>query len=383
MVSWMKWDFLNILVKCKGEASNMNSGCTKESLKADLDRIWKGMPVEILDQEGLLRLASITTMLPAGLSSFWGLECRLNTDEPITDVSFEIKNNTIGQKLLAGQSPSWLDSLCSTYSIWSDIRDFASQWIQESSILNKHVRNLWLEFDAEDLKSHHFAESLIGNPSVFMGFRSKELSKSELAEILHHASDLLHLPDFFIACLQSFMNSIPSSGQLFQLGSMLGRPSRDIRVCVNQLPPDVIPGWLSEIGWSGNKQGLSELLERLSPLLKGLAIDLNLTEDGPSSKIGIECYMDRNDKNPKQWEVLLDFVNEFVLCNLGKRKGLLQYPGTVTLIDKTPDSKRFLAFKKMIHHFKLGFDGQRITDAKAYLAVYKAGLNLNNNWFIE
>jgi len=363
----------------------MNSRRTKESLKADLNTICKDMPVGLLDREGYLRLAAITAMLPAELSNFWGLECRLNTDEPLADVLFEIKNNTFGQKLLAGHKPSCLDALCAEHSVWREIRTFTSQWVQELNILNKHILNLWLEFDAEHLASHDFAENLIRYPSVFLGLRSKELSRAERAEILHHASDLLHIPGFLLADLQSFMDSIPPAGQLFQLGSMLGRPSRDIRVCVNQLHPDVIPGWLSEIGWRGDKQALSEFLHRLTPLLRALAIDLNLTEDGPSGKIGIECYMDWDDNSPEQWAVLLCFLQKFVLCRPDKIKGLLQYPGSVPLAisNKATDSALYLSLFKMIHHIKLGFDGERIIDAKVYLAIYRPGIHFNNNWFIQ
>jgi len=363
----------------------MNPKRTKESLKADLNTICKDMPVELLDREGYLRLAAITAMLPAELSNFWGLECRLNTDEPLADVLFEIKNNTLGQKLLAGHKPSCLDALCAEHSVWREIRTFASQWVQELNILNKHILNLWLEFDAEHLASHDFAENLIRNPSVFLGLRSKELPRAESAEILHHASELLHIPGFLLADLQSFIESIPPAGQLFQLGSMLGRPSRDIRVCVNQLHPDVIPGWLSEIGWRGDKHALSEFLHRLTPLLRATAIDLNLTEDGPSEKIGIECYMDWDDNSPEQWAVLLSFLQKFGLCSPNKSKGLLQYPGSVPLAisNKTTDGALYLSLFKMIHHIKLGFDGRRIIDAKVYLAIYRPGIHFNSNWFIQ
>ncbi|KJS16128.1 MAG: hypothetical protein VR69_10530 [Peptococcaceae bacterium BRH_c4b] len=364
----------------------MNITLTKESLKADLNTICKDMTEELLEREGYLRLAEVTALLPVELSNFWGLECRLHSADPLADVLIEIKNRSLGQKLLAGHIPSMLDSLCAEYSVWREIRSFADQWAHGANILNKHISNLWLEFDTEQLASHQFAAHLTGNPSVFLGLRSKELSRPERAELLHHASDLLQIPGFLLADLQSFMDNIPPAGQLFQLGSMLGRPSKDIRVCVNQLHPEAIPGWLSEIGWKGDKLALSEFLHRLTPLLRATAIDLNLTGDGPASKIGIECYMDRDNENPQQWTVLLDFIQEFVHCYPGKRKGLLLYPGTIALPAKrrkTPDNALCLSLFKMIHHIKLGWDGGCLTDAKAYLAVYRPGIYFNDDWFIQ
>ncbi|GAB6179494.1 hypothetical protein JCM14036_08130 [Desulfotomaculum defluvii] len=363
----------------------MNSECTEDSLKEDLDIICKDMPAELLDREGYLRLSAITSLLPFELSNFWILECLLNRDEPLSDVSFEISNNTLGQKILAGDSPSCLDDLCLNHNVWKELRAFTRQWAQESNILNKHIRNLWLEFDTECLATHEFAKNLIGNPSIFLGFRSNELSNSERAEILHRSSDLLHIPDFLIEDILSFMNNIPSTGQLFQLGSMLGRPSRDTRVCVNQLHPEVIPFWLSEIGWSGDNLALSEFLNRLTPLLRDFAIDLNLTKDGPSRKIGIECYMDWDNDSPGKLEVLLDFIQEFIWCSPNKRKGLLQYSGSVPLPairKKAPDGALYSALFKRINHIKLVLDGRRITDAKVYLAIYRPSLLFFNNWFI-
>ncbi len=364
----------------------MNTEQTNESLTAVLNRVFKGMPAVLINQEGYLRLAAITEVLPAELSNFWGLECRLNTDEPLADILFEIKNNTHGQKLLSGGIPSSLDSLCADYNVWREIRTFAIHWAQEQSILNKHILNLWLEFDTEQLTSHEYAKDLLHKPSVFIGLRSKELSKVDCAEIFQRTNLLLHIPEPLLDGLQSFMNHIPLQGQLFQLGSMLGRPGRDIRVCMNQLRFDVVPCWLSDIGWMGDGQALSDLLNRLSPFLRAFAIDLNLTENGPSKKIGIECYIDWEDTNIDHWELFLDTIQEFVVCSPGKCKGLLQYPGSVLLpamSRKTSDGLLCFSLFKMIHHIKLGFDDGHITDVKVYLSIYKPGMQTNNNWMIE
>lgn len=364
----------------------MNNERANESLTEDLNRVFKGMPAELINQEGYLRLAAITKVLPAKLSDFWGLECRLNTDEPLADILFEIKNNTYGQKLLSGSIPSSLDSLCEEYKVWRDIRTFAIHWAQEQSILNKHILNLWLEFDTEQLTSHEYAKELLQKPSVFIGLRSKELSKEDCAEILQRTNLLLHIPKFLLEGIQLFMNQIPLQGQLFQLGSMLGRPGRDIRVCVNQLRFDVVPGWLSDIGWMGDVKGLSEFLNRLSPFLRAFAIDLNLTQNGPSKKIGIECYIDWEDTNIDQWALFINTIEEFVACSSSKRKGLLKYPGSILLparSRKTVDNNLCFSLFKSIHHIKLGFDDGQITDAKVYLSIYKPGMNTSSDWMIE
>src|SRR5690554_847657 len=152
------------------------------SLKADLDAIYDDMPSELLNYEGYKRLAAVTAQLPAALSNFWGLESRLNVGEPLADVLFEIKNNTLGQKLLAGCSPSALDVVCAKHSVWFKLRNFARQWVQESNITHKHIHNLWLEYDTEQLGSYTLAADYIGSPSVFLGLRSKDMSRNECRE---------------------------------------------------------------------------------------------------------------------------------------------------------------------------------------------------------
>jgi len=364
----------------------MNNKQTKASLAADLNSIFKDMPSELINQEGYLRLSALTQMLPSEFSNFWGLECRLNTDEPLADILFEIKNNTSSQKLLAGYKPSSLDILCANYNAWHKIRAFANHWAEEQSILNEHILNLWLEFDTEQLTSHKFAKDLLQKPSIFLGLRSRELSESGCTQILYHANSLLLIPDLLLDNLQSFISHIPSPGQLFQLGSMLGRTSRDLRVCVNRLPFDVVPDWLLDIGWKGDNQALSVVLNKLAPLLRASAIDLNLTEHGPSEKIGIECYMGWDDVGLEQWELFLDTIQEFVLCSPAKRTGLLQYPGEVLLpamSRRTTDGTLCFSLFKRIHHIKLGFDNGHVTDAKAYLSIHKPSMQTNNDWLIE
>lgn len=364
----------------------MNVEQTKAILTKDLNAIFKDMPSELINQEGYLRLSALTEMFPSEFSNFWGVECRLNTDEPLADILFEIKNNTSSQKLLAGYKPSNLDILCANYNAWHKIRAFANHWAQEQSILNKHILNLWLEFDTERLTSHKFAEDLLQKPSVFLGLRSRELSESECTQILYHANSLLLFPKILLDSLQSFISHIPSPGQLFQLGSMLGRTSRDLRVCVNHLPFDVVPNWLVDIGWKGDSQALSVVLSKLAPILRAFAIDLNLTEQGPSQKIGLECYIDWEEGSSDQWKLFLGTIQQFILCSPAKRIGLLQYPGEVLLPStsrRTADGALCFSLFKRIHHIKLGFDNGHVTDAKAYLSIHKPGMQTNSDWLIE
>ncbi len=356
------------------------------SLTADLNLIYETIPSELLNDDGYHRLTAVTDMLPAALTNFWGLESRLHESAPLTDILFEIKRNTTGHRLLTGECASGLDQLCRMHPIWQQIRRFASHWLQDQSLLNSHILNLWLEFDTEKPVSPEAASELIGQPSVFLGFRSADLTIHQLRELLLQSGELLQFPAETLDKLVSFIGSIPPPGQLFQLGSMLGRPCRDVRVCINKLSVHEIPDWLADMGWQGDTRALKAALDVLTPMVRTMAVDLNLTETGISEKIGIECYLDWDRKDLHPWSCLLDRLDDFVCIHPSKRSGLLRYPGDLPLPasrrKESSDTLSLLLFK-MIHHIKLGFHSSGMEDAKAYLAVYRPGIQPSNNWLVE
>jgi len=356
----------------------------KTGLSADLNLVYSTMPSGLLNQEGYSRLSALLDMLPAALTNFWGLECRLNEQAPLADMLLEIKRGTPGHKLLAGHSSSAVDDLCRDYPIWRETRSFAQQWLCAETLINRHVLNLWLEFDTEKALSCDDAIGLIGQPSVFLGFSSAQLPMDELRELLNEAASFLKISKDTQEKIVSLIKSIPPTGQLFQLGSMLGRPGKDTRLCFNKLSPGLIPQWLSNSGWHGNTQVLTETLGMLDPLVRALAIDLNLTETGISDKIGIECYVDWSERNTDLWAYLLDRLKEYIHIHPSKHSGLLLYPAELSLpISRRKDSGLNLLLFKMLHHIKLGFHGNTLSDAKAYLAIYRPGIQPDNHWLVE
>ena len=381
MVFWMKWACLMTVTR-----RHVHDVFTLEQpVLPDLSIACKSWPQELVSTEGCLRVQALAGQLPEDFSDFWGLECRMLSPEALADVLFEVKNKSLGQRLLAGQAPSCLDALSAEHIAWDRLRAFARLWSQEQEPLFR-VPNLWLEFDAQDAASPQAAAGLITRPSIFLGLRSKKMKLHERKELFSQASHVFQLPLPIFEQVHSFIESIPSPGQLFQLGFMLGRPTRDIRVCVNHLAPAQVPGWLSSMNWPGDIQALQELLQRLEPEIKALALGFNLCPHGVENRIGLECYMDWNDQKPEQWGCLLDILDEFSPCHPAKRTGLLAYPGEKPLpagFRKNSQGAVCLSLFHMIHHIKLSFEQDRVSQVKAYLAVYKPDLSFTDNWYLK
>lgn len=356
------------------------------TLRDDLRAIRSQIPLSLVNEDGLGRIEEILNSFPAELSNFWGLEIRLNHETPLADVLFQIKRDTLGHLLLAGikQEDSELNLLCDQYPFWADLRKLALAWAEkektgEDGLLDRHLLNLWLEFDTEALLAGHSPLELLAQPSVFFGFNSRELNFSEQASFLAQISALFPPHSLLGDTLLPFLRGIPAPGKLFQLGTMLGRPTGDLRVCVNDLGPEQIPDWLSDLGWEGDQEALSRLLKRLSPMTRNFAIDLNLTPKGPAQKIGIECYLQKPE------ETFLDLLQDITLCIAEKCQALLAYCGTTNLPGsrrRSKDGAQQYMLSRYIHHIKLGFQGSQVTDTKAYLAVHRPGFYAEGDWYI-
>jgi hypothetical protein len=322
----------------------------------------------------------VAERLPVRLSSFWGFECRLGETEPFSDILFEIRKETSGPALMAGEPPSALDRLCETYTAWEKFRFLARDWINPGHPWNRDIRNLWLEMDLTGAD----AESVLRRPNIFFG-PEPETPNERIFELIEELAFMFQRPVSQTCALRKFIDCLPDGARIFQIGFMLSRPDDvGMRLCVDKTAtePEKILRWLARLRPTmdtAEAESLRKALEAVFPLCRDVNFGFNLTEDGVDDALGVECYEDWINEDTAQWRPLLDEITRARLCLPEKAQGVRDYAG----ITASPLHKRidrgiiFLNTYRKIHHLKLTLLRGTLTQAKAYLAVSRPGLPLS------
>ena len=246
---------------------------------------------------------------------------------------------------------------------------------------------MWLEFDIEPTP----ASTPI--PSVFFGLLPAATSaKNNCAWVTNSALPLLlnrPVSDQVKENVDRAFSTLPTSAHVFQVGLMLSRQTDAVRLCIRNLQPNEIIPWLQQMGWSGdtnNLDNLTQLLTKLEPLVDRIDLDIDVGES-IYPKIGLECYLFHQPSLELKWAVFLEYLVELELCTAEKQQKLLNYPGYVRncsskseqklKLEQLLGSKQETVFFQGLHHIKLSYQSNRVTEAKAYLYVSRLKINVS------
>jgi hypothetical protein len=336
----------------------------------------------LVDAPSYRRLARACSRLPADLSTFWGVETRLSDRHAAVDLLVEVKRGSPGHGLLGGTKPSIVDELVSHWPVWRRIRDFARHWEDESGGGYCNVRNLWLEFDIAAAGSDYDVDQAMGHPCVFWGPEGRSAGDQgffdDLVKLIANFYPLWVAPER----LDDIASGLSGDARVFQVGAMGSREDAVLRLCVNRMTArDLVP-WLDAIDWPGDASALEATLTTLRPLIRDLAVGIDVTAAGVAAKIGIECYLDWSVEQARQWRPLLDYLLEHGLLTNEKRRALELFPerssyGPRQQLRWIRDGVMYPVLIRNIHHIKLGFCSDRVSEAKGYLGLYRPGVRLN------
>lgn len=333
---------------------------------------------QLVSPENWYNINTLSQVLPRAITSFFGFECHLGVKEAHADFLICADAAEAGRKILAGDNYSiTLPSFLMEHPVWSNIRDFSSNWDTDTSPMYEKVRNVWLEFDINGLPT-------IPIPSCFFAPEPIYSAKSDNPhpyEWVSHALKLLMgrtLPNRVERQLFNCFDLLPKEAYVFQIGVMLARKSDLVRICIRNVSPEQILDYLTQINWQGCVSELKPILTKLSSLVERIDLDIDVGEV-ILPKIGLECYLSKQPIFEPRWQLFLAYLVETGLCIPQKRDALLAYPGCIRersnqelwpsdllKLSNFLGSKYERVLFRGLHHIKVVYQPQKL-EAKAYL----------------
>jgi hypothetical protein len=336
------------------------------TLKNRLEAFAPFMHPDLIPDASLERLCDLAARLP--WSNMGGFEVRLGEDKPVVDLFACLKPLTSAVPAEFLRDP-----------VWRCLADCLASARTHASGFQRFIRRIDLEFDLDK------PQPAVPVPSFFFNLdechrdqdgRAVRLTASDLLAVVRQSSDFA-ICEHVRANIQTCIANLPQGASIRYLG-LMARDGQALRLSVGGLPHDGISAYLSTIGWGGNAQALQA---RVGPLLQlgrqtGI-VDLDVGTS-ISSKVGIECYMDR-PASVSGWDCLLAKLVDLGLCAQSKREGLSHWisPSFPRRYDRSivfpiPDHARnhereFGFLWKSINHIKVVCHADRLVEAKAYL----------------
>ncbi|MHC5779414.1 hypothetical protein [Nostoc sp.] len=249
------------------------------------------------------------------------------------------------------------------------------------SIYN-NVANIWLEFDVDNHSSTAPEPSFFFAPRNIKGTEKPFLSKNNW--VINDTLKLLFgsLPSNEVQQqLLNCFNSLPSHGEIFQIGVMLPRKTEcySVRLCVQGISHEEILDYLSNIGWSSSLTELSNLLSQLSQFVDVIRLNFGV-KDSLYPKIGLECYIDKQPKNTAKWQLFFDYLVKNKLCTPEKAYAILNWtgyteekfcpeiwPSNFAQGSALVSPKMRSTIARTLHHIKIVYQPHQPLQAKAYL----------------
>jgi hypothetical protein len=340
------------------------------------------IPPALISPEALDAIREFAVRVPGPSTTFFGFESRLGVPAATADFLVCLHPEPDhGRALLAGLEPGFPSST-SDEGPWQQVRTFAQQWADPGSPLYDRVDNVWLEFDLADASE---ADPL---PSFFFGCSDRVRSSAPEADlhwITEQALPTLQAAAFSPKVGERILEAIralPPEAFVFQIGAMLARPSRAVRLCIRGINGWQIPEYLEAIGWPGSTQELAVPFSEIAPLADRIDLDIDIDEDGVLPKIGLEWYLYSHLRIDPRWDTFLQWLVERGLSTPEKSRALYDYPGAQHERSKAvvwPPYLHGLAAAegpkiistviRSVHHIKVVYHPQTGLEAKAYLAV--------------
>lgn len=336
----------------------------------------------LISPTALADLVWIARLLPPVSAS--GFECRLGREEAQADFGVRFLGADGTRAALAGRGdPSLaLSPSLFVHPVWERLRRFGVHWDEPGSLMREEIRDVFLEFDVDG------PPSPVPIPSFFIEYERnawRRLEAMEQSLALLWGEPLA--PDVrarVVDCLAA----LPPEGYVSAVGAMFSRRFDGVRLCLQGLTADTMPGYLARMGWPGDPEELEAMLAPVAGRVERMALSLDVGAV-VLPKVGVECHLAESLHEPdtERWTALLDTLVERGLCLPAKREALVGWLGHTHLRSRPetlPSNLRALSaslgpgalpvFLRRLNHLKLVLQPGQPPEAKAYLALIQRWL---------
>lgn len=347
------------------------------SVAHTIEQLARRLPLALVGPAAGARLRTVAASLPAALTNWVYLECRLRGDASRVDLIVRVDER--GRDILTGDNPIFvLDAALHAHPIWRGVRALALAWSEESSPLHRGIERIWLEFDVHALEGSHVVSEMPA-PGVFIEFAREAYAQHSREERFRVAmSSLMPLlqggiEPAIVRNLRRCWDLLPAGVSIPYVGLFESRGSSAVRVCVAGLGDADLPAYLRALRWPGSHRQLATAIGATLPPPRAprprMAI-VNLDIDTEiSSNIGIEYLLN----NAAQFHggiletEFLDHLVESGLASSAKCDALLTWP-TTSLETMRHELWRSRVARR-VNHVKLACTGDEMPEVKGYLSM--------------
>jgi hypothetical protein len=306
----------------------------------------------------------VAGQLPAGITNWVDIECRLAADRPQVDLIVKVDRR--GRAMLAAQP-------------WPRLRALARAWGDSATTLHRAVGAVWLEYDIDRVAAVPGEDRRTLRPRVFLDLAPGAYAASSTACRLTAIADALAplagepTPGWLRRGLERCLRHLPPHAYLLYVGLPAEDRIERVRLCVLGLGEDRIAGYLSAVGWPGDLTDLREHLARLAGVPGGEAVriatlhfDLD-DRERVKPALGFEYPLARRPqvRGAIREQPLFECLVACGACDAGKRDALLRWPGCA--IETLPHAIWPSLVMRRVSHVKVVYQSAGALEAKAYL----------------
>lgn len=340
---------------------------------------------DLISADNYSEIKNLASQFSDDITSFFGFETRLNSTSTRSDYLFAVSSKKGEREALLNliRNGNLPESFMKKEE-WKRVGHLVESWADPTSALHNKIRGLWLEFDTADTHNEAPVPGIFIHTAPIRIDTSSDIKEcSWLTRIALPTLAGKPLSKNIENQLLTAFEKLPENAVVFQAAVMLSRHETGVRIVVMKLKPKQIVSYLKEIGWNGDEQELSALIDDLEKHVTRINLQIQIDENGINPKVGMECNFSPDHLHLEtKWSDFLDYLIEKNLCLPEKKQMLLEFAGvdqedtthdfsftSYKIAAKMHDNDFSSALVRYLNHIKINYATDCPLEAKAYPGI--------------